>query len=277
MKKNIVKADGKVEPYDEDKISLSIIKAGASPDLAKETAREVHKKIKNNATTIQIYDKTLDQLKKLQPEVALRYSLKKAIMDMGPDGFIFEEYISKILNEYGFSTEVGQIIKGYCVEHEVDVIAKKEGVVHLIECKYHNSPGTKSDVKTALYVHSRFADIKKAHTKNGMFSGNHIDAMLATNTKCTSDAIQYSRCVGLKILAWHCPEVENLEYFIEAKKLYPVNILPAIAEKYKEKLFDSNIILLKELRGLEKETLANLLSISCQEAEKILNESGILL
>ncbi len=277
MKKNIVKADGKVEPYDEDKISLSIIKAGANPDLAKETVREINKKIKNNMSTTQIYDKTLDQLKKLEPKIAIRYSLKKAIMDMGPEGFIFEKYISKILNEYGYSTKVGQIIKGYCVEHEVDVIAKKEGEVHLIECKYHNSHGTKSDVKTALYINSRFVDIEKAHIKNGMFSNSNIDAMLVTNTKCTSDAIQYARCVGLKILAWHYPEVENLEYFIEAKKLYPVSILPTINDKQKEKLFDSNIIMVKELGNLGTEKLAGLLSISPQEAINILNEAKTLL
>jgi len=277
MKKNIAKADGKVEPYDEDKISLSIIKAGANTELAKETVREINKKIKNNMSTTQIYDKTLEQLKKLEPKIAIRYSLKKAVLDMGPDGFIFEEYVSRILNAYGFSTEVGQIIKGYCVEHEVDVIAKKEGVVHLIECKYHNSPGVKSDVKTALYINSRFMDIEKAHIKNGMFSSNRIDAMLVTNTKCTSDAMQYARCVGLKIMAWHCPEDENLEYFIESKKLYPVSILPSINDKQKEKLFGSNIIMVKELGNLGAEKLAGLLSISCQEAETILNEAKILL
>ncbi len=277
MKKNIVKADGNVEPYDEDKINLSLVKAGAPPDLAKEAIKAINKKIKNNMSTTQIYDKTLDQLKKLKPEVALKYSLKRAIMDMGPEGFVFEKYIAKILREYGFTTEVGQIINGYCVEHEVDVVAKKEGLVHLIECKYHNSPGIKSDVKTALYVNSRFIDIEKARIKNGKSSSEHTNAMLVTNTKCTSDAIQYACCAGLKIMAWHYPEVKNLEYFIEAKKLYPVSILPTITGKQKEKLFDSNIILVKELENFEIETLVKLLSINYRKAEKILNEVKILL
>jgi len=277
MKKNIVKADGKVEPYDEDKINLSLVKASTPPNLAKKTIREVNKKIKNNMSTTQLYNKTLDQLKKLKPEAALKYSLKRAIMDMGPEGFVFEEYISKILNQYGFSTEVGRIINGYCVEHEVDITAKKEGAVHFIECKYHNSPGTKSDLKTALYINSRFVDIEKAYIKNGIFSDDQIDAMLVTNTKCTSDAIEYARCAGLKILAWHYPEIENLEYFIEAKKLYPVSILTKITARHKEILFDSNILMIKEVENLGINTLAKLLSISYRKSEKILNEVKILL
>ncbi|MEA2015141.1 MAG: ATP cone domain-containing protein [Actinomycetota bacterium] len=277
MKKNIVKADGNVEPYDKDKINHSLLKAGTPPDLAKKTIREVGKKIKNNMSTTQIYHKTLDHLKKLKPEAALKYSLKRAIMGMGPDGFVFEEYIAKILNEYDFTTEVGKIINGYCVEHEVDVTAKRKGTLYFIECKYHNSPGIKSDLKTALYINSRFVDIEKAYIKSGTFSDDQIGAMLVTNTKCTSDAIKYASCVGLKIMAWHHPEVENLEYFIEAKKLYPVSILTTVTVKQKEKLFDSNIIMIKELGNIRIDTLTKLLSISYSESEKILNEVKILL
>ncbi len=272
MAKNIVKADGKTETYDEEKITSSLLKAGASPELADKTVRLIDKKIKNNMSTTHIYNKTLDQLKKIQPRVAIRYSLKKAIMDMGPEGFIFEKYIARILREYGFTAEVGQFIKGYCVEHEVDVVAKKDGKIYLIECKYHNSPGTKSDVKTALYVNSRFIDIEKAYIKNHNMSHDSIEALLVTNTKCTSDAIQYARCVGLKIMAWQCPEVENLQYFIEKKKLYPINILPSITVKQKDILFDSNVILVKELLNLKADGLSELLSINYRGAEKIFNE-----
>ncbi len=277
MGKNIVKANGRTEPYDEEKINLSLIKAGASPELATQTTKAINKEIKNNMSTNQIYNKALSHLKKIEPGVALRYSLKRAVMDMGPDGFVFEEYMAKILREYGYTTEVGQFVKGYCVEHEVDIVAKKEGKIYLIECKYHNSLGIKSDVKTALYVNSRFIDIEKAYIEKNNLSYDPIEAMLVTNTKCTSDALQYARCVGLKILAWECPEVENLQYFIEGKKLYPVNILSTINSKQKEKLFDSNIILVKELLELKIDHLTKLLSINYRNAEKIINEIKLIM
>ena len=276
MAKNIIKADGEAEPFDKEKINLSLLKAGASPDAAMKAIRAISKTIKDNMTTTQIYNKTLEQLKIIEPKAALRYSLKKAIMDMGPEGFVFEEYIAKILREYGFTAEVGQFIKGYCVEHEVDVVAKKEGKIYLVECKYHNSPGLKSDIKTALYINSRFLDIEKAYIENNSPSSNPIEAWLVTNTKCTSDAIKYACCVGLKIMAWQYPEVENLQYFVESKKLYPISILSTISENQKERLFDSNIILVKELLNFKIDSLAEFLSIDYQKAEKIFNELKII-
>ncbi len=275
MTKYIIKSNGEKEPYDDEKIKSSIIKAGSSPDIAAETVRTITKKVKDNMSTDEIYDKALNRLKVLEPRVALKYSLKRAIMDMGPEGFAFEKYIAKILREYGFNTEVGQFVRGYCVEHEVDVVAKREDEVYLIECKYHNSPGIKSDVKIALYIHSRFLDIEKARGKKD--SNNHLEAWLVTNTRCTSDAIKYANCVGLKILAWHYPEVENLQYFIETKKLYPISILSTINKKQKEILLDSGIILIKELESYGAKDLTGLIHVNHWQASKILNEARILL
>jgi len=275
MTKYIIKSNGEKEPYDKEKIKSSIIKAGSSPDIAAETVRTINKKVKDNMGTDEIYDKALSRLKVLEPRVALKYSLKRAIMDMGPEGYAFEKYIAKILEEYGFSTEVGRFISGYCVEHEVDVVAKREGKIYLVECKYHNSPGIKSDVKIALYIHSRFLDIEKASREKD--SNNHLEAWLVTNTRCTSDAIKYANCVGLKIIAWHYPEVENLQYFIETKKLYPISILSTINKKQKEILLDSGIILIKELENYGADDLTGLIHVNHWQSSKILNEARILL
>ncbi len=275
MTKYIIKSDGSKEPYNEEKIKSSIIKAGSSPDIAAETVRTINKKVKDNMSTDELYNKTLNRLRALEPGVALKYSLKRAIMDMGPEGFAFEKYIAKILREYGYSAEVGQFVPGYCVQHEVDVVAKREGKIYLIECKYHNSRGIKSDVKIALYIHSRFLDIEKARGQKG--SNDHLEAWLVTNTKCTSDAIKYANCVGLKIMAWHYPKVENLQYFIESKKLYPISILPTINKKQKEILLDSGIILIKELESYKTDDLARLIHVNNWQASKILNEARTLL
>jgi len=275
MKKDIIKADGKKEPYDEEKITSSFRKAGASPEIAGKAAKTINKKIKHNMSTDEIHHKALSHLKTLEPRVALKYSLKRAIMNMGPEGYVFEKYIARILREHGFTTEVGQIIKGYCVEHEVDVLAKKASKTCFIECKYHNSPGIKSDIKTALYIHSRFLDIEKARRVKDN-DNTPLESWLVTNTKCTSDAVKYSNCVGLKVLAWHYPRRENLQYFIETKNLYPISILSTITERQKEKLFDSDIILIKELINYNTNNLSDLISVSREAALKILDEAGII-
>ncbi|GAH22516.1 unnamed protein product, partial [marine sediment metagenome] len=268
---------GKKEQYDEEKISSSFIKAGASPEITTAATKTINKKVKDNMSTDEIYHRALSHLRVLEPRVALKYSLKRAIMDMGPEGFVFEKYIAKILREYGFITEVGQILNGHCVNHEVDVVAKKESQVCMIECKYHNSRGTKSDIKTALYTHSRFLDIEKAYREKDINNNTRFEAWLVTNTKCTSDAIKYAGCVGLKILAWHYPKVENLEYFIETKKLYPISILSTITEKQRDILFDSDIILAKELGSYKMDSLAELISVRQSRASKILNEASIII
>jgi hypothetical protein len=275
MEKYIIKADGKKEIYDEKKINSSFKKAGASSEIATEAAKRLSKKIKDNMSTGEIHQKALDHLKVMEPKVALKYTLKRAIMNMGPEGYVFEKYIAKILREYGFTTEVGKIMKGYCVEHEVDVVAKRNSKIYLVECKYHNSPGIKSDIKTALYIYSRFMDIKKAGTIKGS-DDSQLEAWLATNTKCTSDAVKYSGCVGLKILAWHYPKIENLQYFIETKNLYPISILSTITEKQKDRLFDYGIILVKELAGLDINKLTNLIEAEHSAVLKILNEASII-
>jgi hypothetical protein len=275
MEKYIIKADGKKELYDEEKVNSSFKKAGASQRIATEAAKTLSKKIKHNMSTDEIHRKALDQLKVIEPKVALKYSLKRAIMNMGPEGYVFEKYIAKILGEYDFTTEVQKIMKGYCVEHEVDVVAERNDKTYLVECKYHNSPGIKSDIKTALYIYSRFMDIKKASSTKGS-DGNQLEAWLVTNTKCTSDAVKYAGCVGLKILAWHYPKTENLQYFIETKNLYPISILSTITEKQKDRLFDHDIILVKELIGLDTNKLTGLVEADHGAVLKILNEASII-
>jgi hypothetical protein len=256
MEKYIIKADGKKELYDEEKINSSFKKAGASSEIAMEAAKTISKKIKHNMSTGEIHQRALDHLKVMEPKVALKYTLKRAIMNMGPEGYIFEKYIAKILGEYGFTTEVGQIIKGYCVEHEVDVVAER-------------------NIKTALYIYSRFLDIKKAGGIKDS-DDDQLEAWLVTNTKCTSDAVKYCNCVGLNVLAWHYPKTKNLQYFIETKNLYPISILSTITERQKDKLFDYNIILVKELVDCNIDKLTNVIGTDHGAVLKILNEASII-
>src|SRR3972149_4640100 len=98
----------------------------------------------------------------------MRYSIKKAISDLGPSGYPFERYFARVLEAYGYSSELNLIVEGHCVSHEVDILARKGGGLYVIECKYHNDGGKPTDVKTALYVHSRFMDIKKAFSSGAM-------------------------------------------------------------------------------------------------------------
>lgn len=276
MSKHIIKSNGNIEDFYPEKIINSLIRSGCSRKQAKNALDRIRAGTHDGISTEDIHQMALEHLSKVEHKLVLKYSLKKAMMGMGPHGHIFEQYIAKILSKYGYRTEVCQILKGCCVDHEVDVVAKKDNLVFFIECKYHNHRGTYSDVKTALYIHARFIDIEKAIRKKSD-EKNHYHGWLVTNTKCTGDAVKYASCVKLKILAWQYPETKNLQYYIEKKKLYPVSILTSINKKQKEVLFDSGILLVQELIAMDAEGIMRILSIDRSTTLKILNEIDLLL
>jgi hypothetical protein len=312
MKQIVIKADEKEEDFNKDKLNTSLLKAGASSDLSASTANVVDRQFKDHMNTEDIYNRTLDHIRKNDPMVALKYTLKRAIMSLGPDGFVFEKYVAKILEHNGYKTEMPQqVLSGFCVDHEVDIIAKVKEENIMVECKYHNIPGNQSDIKTALYVNSRFLDLKKGwyhrnHNKtkdsgneynnesNNKLGGkyynslenqsrNELDntyyftkAWLITNTKCTSDAIKYANCSGMKITAWNYPENECLQFYIENKKLYPITILSTLSEKHKRKLFGKNILTIKELISFKIEDLMELLLLDEDHVGKIIDEISLL-
>ena len=276
MNSHIIKSNGNIEDFSPDKIINSLIRSGCSRKQAEKALGHIRTQIHDGMSTDDIHRMALRHLGKVEHKLALKYSLKKAIMGMGPHGYIFEQYIAKILSKYGYHTKVGQILKGCCVDHEVDVVAKKDNLVFFVECKYHNHRGTYSDVKTALYIHARFVDIEKAIRKKSD-KKNHYHGWLVTNTKCTGDAVKYASCVKLKIMAWQYPETRNLQYYIEKKKLYPVSILTSIKKKQKEVLFDSGILLVQELIAMDAEGIMRILSIGRSATLKILNEIDLLL
>ncbi|MBM3713911.1 MAG: hypothetical protein FJW56_10875 [Actinobacteria bacterium] len=146
----------------------------------------------------------------------------------------------------------------------------------MIECKYHNDAETSSDIKTALYIHSRFQDIKRA-CENKLNHYNFKEGWLATNTKITSEAVKYASCVKLKIVAWHYPKHENLEYFIEDKKLYPVSILSGLSEQQKSLLFAQEIITIKDLLKNTPETIMEHIHTSRDNSNRLFEQAELLL
>lgn len=278
MKKSdlVVKSDGNVEVIDPEKIINSLIRSGCTRKQAEKAFNHIKDKIHDGTTTEEIHDMAHEFLDSLEHRLALKYSLKRAIMNLGPQGFVFERFIARVLSNYGYETEVGKIMKGCCVDHEVDVVAKKDNLIFLVECKYHNRRGTYSNVKTALYVHARFVDIEKAYKKQPG-EKDHYHGWLVTNTKATSDAVKYASCVKLKILAWQYPEKMNLQYYIENKKLYPISVLPSLKKRHKEMLFDSDIILVQELIAMDAEKIMRMLSIDKKAASRIIDEVGLLM
>lgn len=232
----VTKASGGKEEFDIEKVRRTCLRAGASEKLASKIADEVERKVYEGITTKEILHFTLELLRE-EPEAATRYDLKRAIMSLGPAGFPFEEFTAEVLRNYGYKTKVGEILKGKCISHEVDIVAEKENKRYLIECKYHNAPGIYTDLKVVMYSYARFLDLGE----------NFDQPWLICNTKCTMNARKYAKCMGLKITSWGYPGKESLEKMIERKKLYPVTILRSVTGFTKDRLFQTKIMLAKDL------------------------------
>lgn len=240
----VIKANGEKEVFDKSKVERTAIKAGATKDFAREVANKVEAEIYDGIPTKTVLKIALKFLRK-HKTVAEKYSLKKAIMELGPTGFPFENYFAKILENYGYTTKVGIFLKGARVRHEVDVLATKDSKTSMIECKYHNSLGVHTNIKVAMYTYARFLDVRK-HAQEGW---------LVTNTKCTHSAIQYANGVGLKIIGWGYPRKGNLQELIEKKKLYPITSLLSVKGHIKNTLSQAKIALVKELVELTVDEL----------------------
>ena len=256
---DIVKASGEKEKFSEKKLYQSLKRAKVQHSLADRVSKEIAKKISPGISSEEILNQVTSHLKKESPILAIRYSLKKAIMELGPTGFPFEGYVAEILKQYDYNTKVRKIVKGYCIDHEIDVVAEKEKKNFMIECKYHNSRGSHSDVKAALYVYARFLDVKSAWEQVPNHRYFFHQVWLVTNTRCTSEAICYAKCVGLKIISWRYPKNESLEYLIEKKGLYPITVLLSLTKEAKEKLAEKQIVLAKDLL---KYSIGNLVKIT---------------
>lgn len=243
----IVKSTGEKVPFSKEKIIRSLKGAGASPDHIQHILQEVTANLYEGITTKKIYRMAFNMLREGSRHLAARYHLKKAIMELGPSGFPFEIYFSEILNHQGYTTKVGQILQGKCINHEVDVVAEKDNTVFMVECKYHNQAGKFSDVQVPLYIHSRFKDIESQWLTNKSYKDKTHKGWVVTNTRFSIDAINYGTCVGLNLLSWDYPLNASLKILIDSLGLYPITCLTSLTKVEKQRLLDKKVVLCKDL------------------------------
>ena len=237
---SVLKAGGSIEPFNEDKLRLSIQRAGVSSDLRESVLTHVKSKLYDQIPTREIYKHVIEFLgNSTYPFSKAKYSLKQAIMDLGPTGYPFEDYISEILKMEGYETQVRQILTGKCISHEIDLIVTKNNISSMVECKFHNSPGTHSQVHVSLYTKARFDDIKEKH--------NLADAWLVTNTKITQDGLNYAICSNMKVISWDYPENGSFRDLIEKYKLHPITVLTSLSQNQKQLLTANHVVLAKDV------------------------------
>jgi hypothetical protein len=236
----IIKGDGTKEPFRIEKLIGSLERSGTDKALAAEVGNKVAGKIKNGMTTSAIYQEAFKALEKEERVSAARYSMRRAVLELGPTGFPFEKFFAAVMKAKGYKTSYDVTVKGRCTDHEVDVVMKKGDKSIGAELKFHNTPGFKTDLKIALYVRARFWDIEWGAEDRKEKAG--IDeGWLVTNTKFTTKAIDYASCAGLKLLGWSYPGGQSLEDLIRETGVYPLTILRSISNQEKMRLMQNGV------------------------------------
>ena len=202
--------------------------------------------------------------------VARSYSLRRAVMDLGPSGFPFEDFVAEILRAKGFECVTRQTVIGGCVPHEVDIVAWTAKKLVMIEAKFHNELGLKSDLKVVLYVKARFDDLKDNVYNYGGKNRKMNDGWLVTNTKFSSTAIHYAECKNMTLIGWNYPEKGSLQDMIEGEGLHPVTCLTTLGESEKKSLLAAGVVLCSKLKD-NPELISNILGEHF-DAEPVLEE-----
>lgn len=242
-KTNVKKSTGHFEKYSPEKIKKSLERSGLNADELRSVQSELESTLtEQEISTNEIFDTTKELIfKKSHFFAGVKYSLKNAILLLGPNGFVFEQFLAKALAKDGYQTKTNIIMQGRCIQHEIDISAIRADYQMLIESKFHNDQEIKNDLKTVLYVKARMDDLRS-------FAENKFDDFyLVSNTSFSKDAIKFAECSQLKLLGFNYPLEKTLYQLIEDGHHYPITCLPWIKKSDLKVFFEKNILTLHEL------------------------------
>jgi Holliday junction resolvase-like predicted endonuclease len=271
----ILKNTGEYEEFDREKLRDSLLRASASLLVTNDVISKVESRLKEGMTTSEIYRIAFVFLKKKEKRTALRYSMKRSLLEFGPTGFPFEKFVAEIFRAKGYTAMVSTMLPGKCVDHEVDVVAYNDTDLVLIEVKFHNSINVKTDTKTALYVKARWDDLKDKELR---ISSNKqmlpTRGILITNTKFTRNAEKYARCADLGMISWSYPQKGNLYELVHDTGLHPVTTIDSLSNNQIKTLIDNDIITANKICK-DPHVLKNI-GITGIKAKKVIQEAKLV-
>lgn len=274
----LINSQGEETLYDTRKIVGSLERVGASEAMIRDILQEIEsglQELGDVAHTKNIYRLAFRALRQRARHLAARYSLKRAIQELGPSGYPFEVLVSELFAYQGYRTEVGKLMAGNCVEHEVDVLARKGEVVRFAECKFHSDFSRKNDIKVALYYNARFHDLAKGWRKQHKEKPGEQEGWLFTNTHFSEDAVQYGNCVGLHLVGWSYPDNGSLKQRIDLAGVHPLTCLTTLSRKEKSALLERDLVLARHL--LDRKSFLSELGLSQRRISKVTSEAEKLI
>lgn len=244
---------------------------GADNYVANEVAGRIEKRLCEGITTQMILKMIFAYLSKYKPGVSHLFDLKKGISLMEPKPE-FELFIQVLLAHTGFEVTSNQVLRGKCVEHEVDGIARKDGVTYFVEVKHHFNYHALTGLDESRIAWAVLEDVTDAYAA-GLTDLKIDRAVIVTNTRYSEHAIKYGRCKNLVQIGWASPEHFGLRDAIEKNQLYPLSCLRGIGQEDRFRLVDSGIVLIKQLLDQDRATIERKTGLPHATVESIMEKA----
>jgi len=248
---------------------------GATLAVAELIAEEIETRIYDGIETKKILQMIFRSLRKHKPVIRHQIDLRKALslLNPAPD---FERFIQLLLSEHGYEVTPNQIVRGRCVEHEVDAVARKNGKTFIVEVKHHFKYHTPTSLDVSRIARAVFEDVTEGHELG--LNNLKIDyAMIVCNTKLSEHAKRYADCRGIRHIGWGSPPNRDLQTMIDEKKLYPITLLKGLNAETRNKLASNGVILLRQLTEKNSTELRRQTGISKEKLGSIVGKARTIL
>jgi hypothetical protein len=267
----VTKADGSRQLFDREKVVKTCLRMGANRRIAFEVADKVEARLYDGIPTRKVLQMIFRLLRKHKPTIRHFLDLRKGLSLMGskPE---FEKFVQILLAHHGFEVSPNQIIRGKCVGHEVDAIARKDGVTFFVEAKHHSNYHTPTGLDESRIARAVLEDVTEGFALGK--SNLKIDrAMIVTNTRYSEYAGHYGQCRNILQIGWSSPKTLALQSMIEEKKLYPLSCIKGLKSEVKMKLVNSGIVLMRQLVEGETSKLVRETAISREILTNIIEKA----
>ncbi len=271
----VTKANGSKQLFDKNKVVQTCLRLGASQQVAFEVATKVENRVYNGISTSKILQMIFRFLTKHRPATRNFVDLRRglSLMRSKPD---FEIFVRLLLAYNGFEVAPNQLLKGKCVAHEVDAIAKKGGITYFVEAKHHVNYHTPTGLDESRIARAVLEDVSEGY--NLGINELKVDrAMIVTNTRFSEQAIHYGSCRGILQIGWNMPEQLDLRSMIEAKQLYPLTCIRGLPREVQEKLSDAGIVLIRQVSEEDPKRLARQLGLSQVMLDAVVEKSPLIM
>jgi hypothetical protein len=271
----VTKAEGTKQLFDKEKVVRTCLRMGATRAAAEVIAKEIEAMVYDGIETKEILQMIFRKVGKHRPSTKHQIDLRKALglLNPKPD---FELFVQTLLREHGYTVTPNQIIRGRCVEHEVDAIARKDGETFIVEVKHHFSYHTPTSLDVGRISRAVFEDVTEGF-ELGLNKLKVDRSLIVCNTKLSEHAKRYAECRGIYHIGWSSPPNYDLQTMIEEKQLYPITYLRRLNRVNRKKLMSNGIILLKQLTEKNSRELRRQTEIPKKELESMIKKARAVL